>query len=72
MARGKEIAGNSGRAAGGAAAGSGCETSPPQGRDAAQLPDRSAKRPLWAYLLLALVFLGWVGFLIVCRVVGAP
>lgn len=72
MARASKIPENSPRAAGGAAAGSGRETSPLQGRDAAQLPDRSAKRPLWACLLLALVFLGWVGFLIVCRVVGAP
>ena len=37
-----------------------------------RIPDRSAKRPLWVYLLLALIFCGWVGFLILCRVVGSP
>ena len=36
------------------------------------IPDRSAKRPWWVYVVLALVFLGWVAFLVVCRIVGAP
>lgn len=30
------------------------------------IPDRSATRPLWKYLLIAGVFLAWIGFLIYC------
>ena len=36
------------------------------------IPDRSASRPLWAYIVLALIFLGWLAFLVTCGIVGAP
>ena len=36
------------------------------------IPDRSRRRPLWAYILLALIFLGWLAFLVTCRIAGAP
>ncbi len=36
------------------------------------VPDRSPRPAAWKYVLLAVVFLAWVGFLIVCRIAGAP
>jgi len=36
------------------------------------LPDRSSAPRLWKYLLLALIFVGWVCFLVVCQMTGNP
>lgn len=36
------------------------------------IPDRSARRSAWKYVLLALVFLGWVAFLVYCHLAGNP
>lgn len=36
------------------------------------IPDRSPYAALWKYLVLALIFLGWVAFLVYCRIAGAP
>lgn len=30
------------------------------------IPDRSTSRPLWKYLLIAVMFLAWIGFLVYC------
>ncbi len=30
------------------------------------IPDRAARRPLWKYLVIALVFLAWLAFLLYC------
>lgn len=30
------------------------------------IPDRAAKRPLWKFIAIAVVFLCWVAFLIYC------
>jgi hypothetical protein len=57
----------------------GKKTSANAGRSAAkpagaadEIPGRAAKRPLWAYVLLAVIFAGWVAFLVFCRITGAP
>ncbi|HUU60474.1 MAG TPA: hypothetical protein VMZ50_13120 [Phycisphaerae bacterium] len=34
------------------------------------IPDRSATAAGWKYVLLAIVFLGWVAFLIYCAAAG--
>jgi hypothetical protein len=34
------------------------------------IPDRAARTPLWKYLLLAAILLGWLAFLIYCWVAG--
>ena len=45
----------------------------PQGRDVVDgIPDRSARSPVWAYLLLAAVFLAWLAFLVYCQFGGRP
>ena len=36
------------------------------------VPDRTAAPRLWKYILLAILFAGWVGFLVVCQVTGNP
>ncbi len=35
------------------------------------IPDRSTKRRLWVLLVLGAIFLGWVAFLIYCRIAGS-
>ncbi len=34
------------------------------------IPDRSQHRSFWKYLLIGLVFLGWVAFLVYCHLAG--
>jgi uncharacterized membrane-anchored protein len=34
------------------------------------VPDRSAKPSPWKYLALAAAFLVWVGFLVLCGIIG--
>jgi len=34
------------------------------------IPDCSARRSAWKYILIALVFLGWVAFLLYCHLAG--
>lgn len=34
------------------------------------IPDRAARRPLWKYIVLLVIFLAWVAFLIYCLVMG--
>ena len=35
------------------------------------IPDRGERR-LWKYILIAVIFVGWLGFLVACMIVGAP
>lgn len=34
------------------------------------IPDRQANPPAWKYVLMAAIFLGWVGFLVYCLIAG--
>lgn len=34
------------------------------------IPDRAARRPLWKFIAIAVVFLSWVAFLIYCLLAG--
>ena len=34
------------------------------------IPDRSARRPLWKYILIGVLFLAWVAFLVYCHLAG--
>ncbi len=34
------------------------------------VPDRSKNQAAWKYLLIALIFAGWVAFLIYCGITG--
>ncbi len=34
------------------------------------IADREAKPPRWKYLLIAAIFLAWVGFLLYCKLAG--
>ncbi len=36
------------------------------------IPDRSKNPSPWKYAVLGGIFLAWVAFLIVCRVIGSP
>ncbi len=36
------------------------------------IPDRTPRRPLWRYILLAVVFMAWVAFLIYVAAAGSP
>jgi hypothetical protein len=46
---------------------------PPKPRDVIDgVPDVSARRPAWKYVLIAAIFLAWVGFLIYCGLAGSP
>ena len=35
------------------------------------VPDRSGKAHPWKYLAVAAVFLAWIGFLVLCGIIGA-
>ena len=44
---------------------------PPTPKDVVDgIADRSANRPLWKYLLVAAVFVGWLGVLITLYLLG--
>lgn len=34
------------------------------------IPDRAAQRPMWKYVLIAAIFLGWLAFLVYCAAAG--
>lgn len=34
------------------------------------IPDRQANPPLWKYVLIAAIFIGWVSFLVYCLLAG--
>ena len=36
------------------------------------IPDRGTATRPWKYVLLAMIFLGWVAFLIYCAMTGSP
>ena len=45
----------------------------PEPRDVVDgIPDRAARRPVWKYVLLAVIFLAWMAFLVYCAVTGSP
>ena len=47
--------------------------SPPDPADVVDgIPERTAAPRLWKYLVLALIFAGWVAFLVVCQMTGNP
>ncbi len=35
------------------------------------IPDRSDKPRTWKYVLIAVIFVGWVGMLVACVILGA-
>jgi len=74
MARGgRKASGSRARSGQGSHKGPRPETRAPEPVDVVDgIPDRSVRRPLWAYIVLALIFLGWLAFLVTCRIVGAP
>lgn len=36
------------------------------------MPDHSQHPALWKYLVLAAIFLAWLGFLVYCQLAGGP
>ena len=36
------------------------------------IPDRCKRIFTWKYVLIAVVFIAWVGFLIYCQIAGTP
>ena len=36
------------------------------------IPDRRERTPAWKYVLIAVMFLGWLAFLIYCAAAGNP
>ena len=46
---------------------------PPEPLDVVDgIPDRSSRRPPWKYVLIATIFIGWICFMVICAIVGAP
>ena len=49
------------------------DAAPPQPVDVVDgIPDRAENPPRWKYVLIAAVFLAWLGFLIYCAAAGNP